>query len=230
MKKMLTTGTLASALLIAVSGQTADAAPITLRYEALVTNAFSIGDQSNIAAISAGIVAGTTTVSGTFSYDTEDPGTSVSPTFQMFRSDAISITVDLPSFTRSYVPPDTSIRLYNNDNTDSDLLRVRGTSPFVGTGLTEFLNLTLFDETQTAFSELSSLPSLLDLADFSATRIDFAIDDRENNRRLGLYGFDAQITSLTELTPVPLPAALPLFAGGLGLLALLGWRRKRAVV
>jgi len=26
---------------------------------------------------------------------------------------------------------------------------------------------------------------------------------------------------------VPLPAALPLFAGGLGALGLLGWRRKR---
>jgi hypothetical protein len=29
------------------------------------------------------------------------------------------------------------------------------------------------------------------------------------------------------LAPVPLPAALPLFATGLGALALLGWRRKR---
>ena len=28
-------------------------------------------------------------------------------------------------------------------------------------------------------------------------------------------------------SPVPLPAALPLFAGGIGLLGLLGWRRKR---
>ena len=29
------------------------------------------------------------------------------------------------------------------------------------------------------------------------------------------------------LTPVPLPAALPLFGGALGLIGLLGWRRKR---
>ena len=36
-----------------------------------------------------------------------------------------------------------------------------------------------------------------------------------------------RIAELT-VTPVPLPAALPLFAGGLGLLGLLGWRRKRA--
>jgi hypothetical protein len=29
-----------------------------------------------------------------------------------------------------------------------------------------------------------------------------------------------------QLTPTPLPAALPLFAGGLGVMGLLGWRRK----
>lgn len=33
--------------------------------------------------------------------------------------------------------------------------------------------------------------------------------------------------SSTGLAPIPLPAAFPLFAGGLGLLGLLGWRRKR---
>jgi plastocyanin len=34
-------------------------------------------------------------------------------------------------------------------------------------------------------------------------------------------------SSIDVVTPTPLPAALPLFASGLGALGLLGWRRKR---
>jgi hypothetical protein len=30
-----------------------------------------------------------------------------------------------------------------------------------------------------------------------------------------------------DVTVIPLPAALPLYASGLGVLVLLGWRRKR---
>jgi hypothetical protein len=33
--------------------------------------------------------------------------------------------------------------------------------------------------------------------------------------------------TIVPLVPTPLPAALPLFATGLGALGLLGWRRKR---
>jgi hypothetical protein len=42
-------------------------------------------------------------------------------------------------------------------------------------------------------------------------------------------GATVSFTGTTELTPAaaPLPAALPLFATGLGALGLLGWRRKR---
>src|SRR5262249_14255337 len=45
----------------------------------------------------------------------------------------------------------------------------------------------------------------------------------ENNRSV------LQIVGDFSATATPLPAALPLFAGGLGALGLLGWRRKRAV-
>jgi hypothetical protein len=38
---------------------------------------------------------------------------------------------------------------------------------------------------------------------------------------------DAGTNGVWSLNPVPLPAALPLFATGLGALSLLGWRRKR---
>ncbi len=46
-------------------------------------------------------------------------------------------------------------------------------------------------------------------------------------RNIG-WGIDNITTTSATSTPtVPLPAAFPLFAGGLGLLGLLGWRRKR---
>lgn len=38
------------------------------------------------------------------------------------------------------------------------------------------------------------------------------------------------VLDLHEVPAIPLPATLPLFAGGLGLLGLLGWRRKRTAV
>jgi len=39
--------------------------------------------------------------------------------------------------------------------------------------------------------------------------------------------YDPAISSVSALASTPLPAALPLFATGLGALGLLGWRRKR---
>jgi hypothetical protein len=43
----------------------------------------------------------------------------------------------------------------------------------------------------------------------------------------GGWGSNVLLHSLTAVSAVPLPAALPLFATGLGALGLLGWRRKR---
>jgi hypothetical protein len=42
-----------------------------------------------------------------------------------------------------------------------------------------------------------------------------------------VFSLALEITVPDGLSPTPLPAALPLFATGLGALGLLGWRRKR---
>jgi hypothetical protein len=47
-----------------------------------------------------------------------------------------------------------------------------------------------------------------------------------NSPRPDFFVMD-NVTYNGSLTPTPLPAALPLFAGGLGVLGLLGWRKKR---
>lgn len=52
-------------------------------------------------------------------------------------------------------------------------------------------------------------------------------DDGLGDPRFPTLGFDLDAVGRT--TAVPLPAALPLFASGLGVLGLLGWRRRRAV-
>ena len=57
-------------------------------------------------------------------------------------------------------------------------------------------------------------------AQIQATWFDITI----NNFRTDTFNFNDTV-NVTD--PVPLPAALPLFATGLGALALLGWRSKR---
>ena len=60
-----------------------------------------------------------------------------------------------------------------------------------------------------------------------ATAGGFLLEDASN----GSTEIALAATSLSvSLDPTPLPAALPLFASGLGVLGLLGWRRKRKAI
>ena len=60
----------------------------------------------------------------------------------------------------------------------------------------------------------------------SALRIGTGLD-LLNCACLGSQGVLDSFNTTLSFTPTPLPAALPLFATGLGALGLLGWRRKR---
>ncbi len=72
------------------------------------------------------------------------------------------------------------------------------------------------------FSKIVSLVDLANVADNG--RILFQLLETDNIT--SPTGTRIQLDNVS-VTPVPLPAAFPLFAGGIGFLGLLGWRRKR---
>lgn len=101
-----------------------------------------------------------------------------------------------------------------NDNTDlladfafnqflaSDPCAEFGNLPFIGTGIE---------------AECNTLIADLDPFGFGLTV-----------NSIGTLSADYTLSK--SIVPVPVPAALPLLAGGIGLLGLMGWRRRRAIV
>ncbi len=66
---------------------------------------------------------------------------------------------------------------------------------------------------------------LVDLSGAGAITRLFFDDNSADRGGLGYHGFSFNVAP--PMAAVPLPAALPLLAGGLGLMGLVGWRRKR---
>lgn len=76
----------------------------------------------------------------------------------------------------------------------------------------------LDDSSNSAITNALILPTALSLADFDSTGFFLFFESGEL--------VNGRITSLS-VSQVPIPAALPLMASGIGLMGLIGWRRRR---
>jgi len=85
--------------------------------------------------------------------------------------------------------------------------------------VTDQYNLWFASDNNGAFSNLPSLNVVASLTETGAMQ--------EIGGYFGVAGNSIQVQSGSAPAVTPLPAALPLFASGLGALGLLGWRRKR---
>jgi len=90
--------------------------------------------------------------------------------------------------------------------------------PIVPSLGTQHFTIALIDETASALNS-DAIPTSLILGSFttSSWALNLSIDDGE------VFG----IVTSANVSPVPLPAALPLFGTGLGIMGFIGWRRKR---
>ena len=76
------------------------------------------------------------------------------------------------------------------------------------------------------------LPSVLDLALFNSATLSVNTGVSPDlpggvQTELSFNIIELEQTSIGGPSPVPLPAALPLFGTGLGIMGFIGWRRKR---
>lgn len=71
-------------------------------------------------------------------------------------------------------------------------------------------------------SEADNMGTSLVFRAMAGTPYTFSVQNGPDNSPSGAATYDIRLTA------VPIPAALPLLAGGLGILGLAGWRRKRS--
>jgi hypothetical protein len=80
-----------------------------------------------------------------------------------------------------------------------------------------------------SFASLAAAQSFFSIGNLLAIQLTGGLNNIQlafNETMSGGEGFSFGFTS-ASISATPLPAALPLFAGGLSALGLIGWRRKR---
>ena len=158
----------------------------------------------------------------TFTLDTGIPDTNPSPFGGLFVNGLTSSSGSIGSYLFSTGAGNLVITFASSDVLQTNALTVTG--PAVGVDTLYEVIVFFNDTTGTALSS-DAFPLSLDISAFNQTKLDlfFLGPDRTIQEVIApITGLESTFTSQT-----PIPAALPLFATGLGALGLLGWRRKR---
>jgi len=199
----------------------AHASVVTFNFEARLAGPISqSGDISNLHAFPLEVNAGAHIIDGSFSYDTS--ATPFAGLGNYFPT-ALSFTVGSISFSTTTLAEvnitDSAVDTFNTNALFNSL------APN-GDNLQAHYSLDL-QGPSTIFNSLA-LPTSLNLSDFTSRLFTVSETDQSGPFRIqvGTYTIPFQVSELEQVS-TPLPAALPLFAGGLGALGLLGWRSKR---
>jgi hypothetical protein len=225
-----------TALVLLALAPEANAASVTFnfdaKYDAAASAANATGDTSNLIDFSAGLVDGQI-IHGSLSYDPAAAPlvTNTGTGFNTANYGSLVLSLTLPTFNGSLpnfalvIDATTSAVTTDRFQTGFPIdTSFTGHSIMGAVGLDFIGSLTTFSST--------SLPSSLHLADFTSAIFYEEQTDIASGQTFGHNKFVFNLISLTDgsETPpgaTPLPAALPLFVGGLGALGLLGWCRKR---
>ena len=212
-------------------GSAAHAASLTLNFDATYNTALSgnAGNTSNLTDYSAGLIGGQT-IHGSFSYDP-----SAAPTFSASLSGGrtisdyfpTSLSFSIPSLNFSTAVATITV-LDSTQPADLDTFQLVTDvfSAISPTHSVESRTGVFLDGPPTIFNS-ASLPANFNVADFGDAALIMVQTDSENGTFFGQRILRFDMTAVTASSETPLPAALPLFATGLGALGLLGWRRKR---
>ena len=121
-----------------------------------------------------------------------------------------TLNITVPGYT--FTDLDFSVQMYNSDLSPGFTIDVLNGATLLGT------------ETLTGLQHDADLDFLV-VSSTPITEIELFTDPETDAGFKEAKQF--QISGLEPLDPTPLPAALPLFATGLGAMGLFGWRRKR---
>jgi hypothetical protein len=218
---------LTAAGLLALAATPAAATTVTVTFSGVVSGVTDSTDQGALSG--SNIVAGVSTFSGGFSFDSAAPPQFQSPGFGQYPGGTLTLVIDGVHVFSGANP---SVAIWNDHSTFFDRFNVSpsnssdSTFPFLFNQNDNLFRLTLQDSTSSVFSD-ASLPTSLDLADFDQRFDGFFVRtdlDRQNGK---LWILSGEITSLSVSLPEPSASGLLVVPAALLVASLTGRRLRR---